>query len=61
MVATRRESPCILDQPPYSGCNVILLWMAQAPGYRRAICTVQQALELGANVRKCEHGTKVIS
>jgi antirestriction protein ArdC len=46
---------------PYSGCNVILLWMAQqrhgwhVPRY----LTFNQAQELGGNVRKGEHGTKV--
>jgi antirestriction protein ArdC len=45
---------------PYSGCNVVLLWMAQAAGYRTArFLTFKQALELGGNVRKGEHGTKV--
>jgi antirestriction protein ArdC len=46
---------------PYSGCNVVLLWMAQQ---RRGwhvprFVTFKQALELGGNVRKGEHGTKV--
>ena len=45
---------------PYSGCNVILLWMAQTAGYRTPrFLTFKQALELGGNVRKGEHGTKV--
>jgi antirestriction protein ArdC len=45
---------------PYSGCNVVLLWMAQAAGYRTPrYLTFKQALELGGNVRKGEHGTKV--
>jgi antirestriction protein ArdC len=45
---------------PYSGCNVILLWMAQAAGYRTPrFLTFKQALELGGNVRKGERGTKV--
>ena len=38
---------------PYSGCNVVLLWMAQAAGYRTPrFLTFKQALELGGNVRK---------
>jgi antirestriction protein ArdC len=47
---------------PYSGCNVILLWMAQqrhgwhVPRY----LTFNQAQELGGNVRKGEHGCKVV-
>jgi antirestriction protein ArdC len=45
---------------PYSGCNVILLWMAQSAGYRTPrFLTFKQASELGGNVRKGKHGTKV--
>ena len=45
---------------PYSGCNVVLLWMAQAAAYRTPrFLTFKQALELGGNVRKGERGTKV--
>ena len=45
---------------PYSGCNVVLLWMAQAAGYRTPrFLTFKQALELGGNVRKGERGTRV--
>jgi antirestriction protein ArdC len=45
---------------PYSGCNVVLLWMAQAAGYRTPrYLTFKQALELGGNVRKGEHGVTV--
>src|SRR5712675_1868471 len=45
---------------PYSGCNVVLLWMAQAAGYRTPrYLTFKQALELGGHVRKGSHGTKV--
>jgi antirestriction protein ArdC len=46
---------------PYSGCNVVLLWMAQQrlgwkiPKY----VTFKQAQELGGSVKKGEHGTKV--
>jgi antirestriction protein ArdC len=40
--------------------NVVLLWMAQAAGYRTPrFLTFKQAVELGGNVRKGEHGTKV--
>jgi antirestriction protein ArdC len=46
---------------PYSGCNVVLLWMAQNAGYRAPrYLTFRQALELGGNVRKGERGTKVV-
>jgi antirestriction protein ArdC len=54
--------PCnAVSNRPYSGCNVVLLWMAQAAGYRTPrFLTFKQALELGGNVRKGEHGTKGI-
>jgi antirestriction protein ArdC len=56
-----RNTPCnAATNRPYSGCNVVLLWMAQAAGYRTPrFLTFKQALELGGNVRKGEHGTKV--
>lgn len=46
---------------PYSGCNVVLLWMAaEANGFvTPRYLTFKQAIELGGNVRKGEHGTKV--
>src|SRR6202158_4784961 len=45
---------------PYPGCNVVLLWMARAAGYRTPrFLTFKQALELGGIVRKGERGTKV--
>jgi antirestriction protein ArdC len=55
------NTPCnAVSNRPYSGCNVVLLWMAQAAGYRSPrFLTFKQALELGGNVRKGEHGTKV--
>jgi antirestriction protein ArdC len=55
------NTPCnAVSNRPYSGCNVVLLWMAQAAGYRAPrFLTFKQALELGGNVRKGEHGTKV--
>ncbi len=56
-----KNVPCnAVTNRPYSGCNVLLLWMAQAAGYRTPrYVTFKQALELGGNVRKGEHGTKV--
>src|SRR4029079_7007634 len=46
---------------PYSGCNVILLWLARDRGWARPrFLTFKQALEAGGNVRKGEHGTEVI-
>jgi antirestriction protein ArdC len=55
------NTPCnAVTNRPYSGCNVVLLWMAQAAGYRTPrFLTFQQALELGGHVRKGERGTKV--
>src|SRR4030088_685984 len=55
------NSPCnAVSNRPYSGCNVVLLWMAQAAGCRSPrFLTFKQALGLGGNVRKGEHGTKV--
>jgi antirestriction protein ArdC len=45
---------------PYSGCNVVLLWIAQAAGYRLPrYLTFKQALELGGNVRRGERGVTV--
>src|SRR5947209_5008912 len=45
---------------PYSGCNVILLWIAAEQGWPTPrFLTFKQALDLGGNVRKGEHGTKV--
>jgi antirestriction protein ArdC len=45
---------------PYSGCNVILLWLAHNRGWATPrFLTFKQALELGGHVRKGEHGTKV--
>src|SRR2546423_9346931 len=55
------NTPCnAVTNRPYSGCNVVLLWMAQAAGYRTPrYVTYKQALELGGHVRKGEHGTRV--
>jgi len=46
---------------PYSGANVVLLWMAtSSSGWKTPrFLTFKQALDLGGNVRKGEHGTKV--
>jgi antirestriction protein ArdC len=53
--------PCnAVTNRPYSGCNVVLLWMAQAAGYALPrFLTFKQALEAGGNVRKGEHGFRV--
>jgi antirestriction protein ArdC len=45
---------------PYSGCNVILLWVARHCGWAAPrFLTFNQAIEAGGNVRKGERGTKV--
>jgi antirestriction protein ArdC len=45
---------------PYSGCNIILLWLARNRGWATPrFLTYKQAIEVGGNVRKREHGTKV--
>jgi antirestriction protein ArdC len=46
---------------PYSGCNVVLLWMATQAGNwaTQRFLTFKQATELGGHVRKGEKGTKV--
>ena len=53
--------PCnAVSDRPYSGCNVVLLWMAGAADYRAPrFLTFKQALDLGGHVRKGERGTKV--
>jgi antirestriction protein ArdC len=53
--------PCnAVTNRPYSGCNIVLLWMAANAGYPTPrYLTSKQALELGGNVRKGEHGTKI--
>jgi antirestriction protein ArdC len=55
------NTPCnAVTNRPYSGCNVILLWMTKAAGYRMPrFLTFKQALDLGGHVRKGERGTKV--
>lgn len=47
---------------PYSGMNVLLLWAeAMEKGYRsHSWMTFKQANDLGAHVRKGEHGATVI-
>jgi antirestriction protein ArdC len=46
---------------PYSGCNIVLLWMATASAgwHTPRFLTFKQALDCGGNVRRGEHGTKV--
>lgn len=53
--------PCnAVTNRPYSGCNVILLWLAKGRGWPTPrFLTFKQAQEAGGSVRKGEHGTKV--
>jgi antirestriction protein ArdC len=53
--------PCnAVSNRPYSGCNILLLWLARDRGWATPrFLTFKQALEAGGNVRKGEHGTKV--
>src|SRR4029079_2421568 len=45
---------------PYSGCNVILLWLARDRGWATPrFLTFKQAQDAGGHVRKGAHGTKV--
>jgi antirestriction protein ArdC len=55
------NTPCnAVTNRPYSGCNVVLLWMARAAGYRvPRFLTYRQSLELGGHVRKGERGTRL--
>jgi antirestriction protein ArdC len=55
------NTPCnAVTNRPYSGGNVVLLWMAQSAGYRTPrFLTFKQAIELGGNVRRGEHGHTV--
>ena len=56
------NTPCnAVTNRPYSGCNVILLWLARDRGWLTPrFLTFKQAIEAGGHVRKGEHGTKVI-
>jgi antirestriction protein ArdC len=55
------NTPCnAVTNRPYSGCNVVLLWMASNAGYGTPrYLTFKQALDAGGHVRKGERGTKV--
>lgn len=44
---------------PYSGCNVILLWLSQGRFAAPRFLTFKQAKDLGGNVKKGEHGFTV--
>ena len=61
-LAGRISRPLRHSGQPYSGINVVLLWAeAVARGFAAPIwMTFRQALELGAHVRKGEHGATVV-
>jgi antirestriction protein ArdC len=54
--------PCnAVTNRPYSGVNVVLLWLAASRGWPTPrFVTFKQAQEAGGNVRKGEHGTRVV-
>ena len=56
-----QNTPCnAATNRPYSGCNVILLWLTRDRGWATPrFLTFKQALDAGGHVRKGEHGTKV--
>src|ERR1700742_1556109 len=60
--AGRITRPLRANGVPYRGINVLALWMeAEAKGYAAPIwITYKQAAELGAHVRKGEHGSLVV-
>src|SRR5215212_9725231 len=57
-----QNTPCnAVTNRPYSGCDVVLLWMAANAGYPTPrYLTYKQATEAAGNVRRGEHGTKVV-
>jgi antirestriction protein ArdC len=59
---TRITLPVRANGIPYRGINILLLWgEALEKGYQsNRWMTFKQALELGANVRKGEHGSLVV-
>jgi antirestriction protein ArdC len=60
--AGRITQPLRHNGTPYRGMNILLLWgEAMAKGYAAPIwMTYKQSQELGANVRKGEHGSLVV-
>jgi antirestriction protein ArdC len=60
-VTAGRNMPCnAVTSRPYSGCNVVLLWLARDQGWPTPrFLTFKQAMEAGGNVQRGEHGTKV--
>lgn len=60
--AGRISRPLRHNGKPYSGINILSLWMtAEQSGFASPFwLTFQQALELGGHVRKGEHGATVV-
>lgn len=60
--AGRITRPLRANGVPYRGINVLMLWAeAESKGYTAPIwITFKQALDLGAHVRKGEHGSLVV-
>jgi antirestriction protein ArdC len=60
--AGRITGPLRANGIPYQGINVLMLWsQAVAKGYAAPLwMTFKQALDLGAHVRKGEHGSLVV-
>jgi antirestriction protein ArdC len=60
--AGRITRPLRHNAQPYSGINVIVLWMtAEMAGYFSPFwLTFKQALELGGHVKKGEHGSQIV-
>jgi len=56
-----QNTPCnAVTNRAYSGCNVVLLWLAKGRGWTTPrFLTFKQAAAAGGSVRKGEHGTKV--
>jgi len=60
--AGRISRPLRSTGQPYSGINIIVLWMtAETSGFISPFwLTFKQALELGGNVKKGEHGSQIV-
>ncbi len=61
-MAGRITRPLRHNAQPYSGINVIVLWMtAEMSGFISPFwLTFRQALELGGHVKKGEHGSQIV-
>jgi antirestriction protein ArdC len=61
-MAGRVSRPLRHNGQPYSGINIIVLWMtAEMSGFISPFwLTFRQALELGGHVKKGEHGSQIV-